>query len=106
MNHTNAIDEIDRLTGYKGTIQGGSTECALDEQREALWLAQSIVDSVAGALENHFSSDWPRALPDWPRALRGVSQMIYAATGAIEAGVLEDRGLALARAESAAEAKS
>jgi hypothetical protein len=106
MNDPYGTDDIDRPSGYKGTIQGGATERAIDEQRTALWLVKSIVDSVEGSLKNHFGADWPAGPPDWPRVLRRVSQMIEDATSGLEAPVLERRGLAMARAESATEAKS
>lgn len=95
--------QADQLGGYEGSIQGTTVERALDEQREALWLAQSIVDSIAGSLNNMFGKDWPAKFPDWPRALRGVSRMVDTATGAMEAGVLEDRAVELAGANLAAE---
>lgn len=95
--------QVEQLPVYEGTIRGTAVERALDEQREALWLAQSIVDSVAGSLNAKFGRDWPAKFPDWPRSLRGASSMINAATGAMEAAVLEDRALALARTDEAAE---
>jgi len=41
------LEELDKLSGYAGSIQGTPLDTAIDEQREALWLAQSIIDTVA-----------------------------------------------------------
>jgi hypothetical protein len=90
-------DELSKLTGYDGSIQGTPLESALDEHRTALFEAQSIVASVAHAIEREFGQDTPAGCPEFPRALRIVSRMLDDVAGGLEAGTLEDRGIAIAR---------
>ena len=93
------LADLDRLAGYTGTIQGTPLDTAIDDQRSRLWAAQSIVDMVIGSLQNHFDEAWPADIPDFPRALREASRVIGEVAGDLEAGVLEDRALEIARAE-------
>lgn len=96
---TEACEDLDRRTGYSGTIQGGTLDEALDEQRAVLWDAQAIIETVAQALERQFGRDWPAGdMPIYPRVLRRAAALIDEATGALEAGVLEDRAIAISRA--------
>jgi hypothetical protein len=90
--------DLDKLSGYSGSIQGTPLETALDEQREALWLARSIVDTTTGSLEREFGKDWPAKLPEFPRALREVSRLVNTIAGNLESAVLEDRALEIGRA--------
>lgn len=99
MNDTSTSAELDKLTGYKGSIQGTSLERALDEQRTGLFLAGAMVDTVRSTLEQEFGHDWPAKYPEFPRVLREVSRIIDDTAGNLEAGVLEDRALEMARAE-------
>ena len=100
-NDSSTAEELDQLTGYSGSIQGTPLDSALDEQREALWGAQAIIDMAAAALERHFGTDWPCDVPHYSMALRNASETIDQVAGALEAGVLEDRALAIARRSSA-----
>ena len=95
-----SLEDLNRLLGYTGTIQGTPLDTALDEQREALWLARSIVDTVAPALVRLFGDDgdWCAKFPEFPRVLREASRIIGNAANDLESGVLEDRALAIARA--------
>lgn len=96
---TETPHKLDQLLGYAGTIQGTPLDDALDEQREALWLAQSMVDTVAAALIRVFGDDgdWKEMYPDFPRLLDQTSLVIANAATNLEAGYLEDRALAIAR---------
>lgn len=96
-----SLEDLDRLSGYTGSIQGTHLDTAIDEQRTALWFAQSVIDLAVGSLENEFGVDWPAKLPDFPRALREVSRIISSVTGSLETAVLEDRALEIARAAEA-----
>jgi hypothetical protein len=91
--------EIAAVATYSAGISGAPLEEALDEQRDALWGAGAIIDIAVAALEREFGA-WPTTLPDFPRALRLASVAISNATGALEAGPLEDRCEAIARAKN------
>jgi len=97
-------DELATLLGYVGSIQGTPLDEAIDEQRRVLWGARAVIDLAAAALEQHFGTDWPSSVPHYAMALRNASETIDNATGALEGGVLEDRALAIARAEKTAQA--
>jgi hypothetical protein len=101
---TGGVEDLDRLSDYTGSIQGTPLDTAIDEQREALWLAQSIVDAVASSLMRVFGDDgdWCAKFPDFPRVLREVSRIIGNAANDLESGILEDRALAIARAAEVA----
>ena len=92
-------EQLDKLMGYRGSIEGTPLAKALDEQRMVLWEAQAIVDMTAGALDSKFGDEcnWPDNLPNFPMALRRVSRIIDEVTNSLEDGNLEDRGLAIAR---------
>lgn len=102
-------EQLDARLGYSGSIELSPISDALDEQRSVLWDAQAIIQSVAQALEQQFKvNNWPAAVPMYSRALQRAAALIDAATGALEAGVLEDRAIAISRqrdAETAAEAE-
>jgi hypothetical protein len=93
-----ASAELTRLSGYDGSIQGTPLEKALDERRIEIWEAQSIIESVAHAIEREFGQDWPAGRPNFPLALRAAGRILEKASGDLEAGTLEDRGLEIARA--------
>jgi hypothetical protein len=84
-------------------IAGTPLEIALDDQRTQLFLAHAMVDTVSSALEQEFGEDWPAKYPEFPRVLREVSRIINDVAGNLEAGPLEDRAHAIARAESSGE---
>jgi hypothetical protein len=94
--HIGIREELDRLAGYKGTIQGTPLDSALDEQRSAIWEAQAIIDCAATSMCEHFG-DWPAGLTEWPLALQRASKVLEDVTFVLDAGVLEDRALAIAR---------
>jgi hypothetical protein len=94
---TDPVSELTKLMGYDGSIQGTPLESALDEHRTSLFEAASIIESVAHAIEREFGQDCPVARPEFPRALRVASRMLDSVAGGLEAGTLEDRGLAIAR---------
>lgn len=90
-------NDLDRLSGYSGSLQGTVIDETLDEQRSVLWEAQAILELSAKALEGEFGRDWPSNTPNYAMVLRRAAATIDQATGALECGVLEDRGLAIAR---------
>lgn len=90
--------ELTKLMGYSGSIQCTPLDTALDELRVALFEANSIIECVAHAIEREFGQDCPADRPEFPRALRTASRMLDSVAGGLEAGTLEDRGLAIARA--------
>jgi hypothetical protein len=93
-------DDLTKLMGYAGSIQCTPLDTALEELRMALFEANSIIDSVAHAIEREFGQDCPAGRPEFPRALRTASRMIDHVAGALDAGTLEDRGLEIARANA------
>lgn len=99
-----SVEDLDRLSGYTGSIQGTPLDTALDEQREALWLAQSLIDTLAPALIRVFGDDgdWQAKFPEFPRVLRESSRIIRNAADNLKSGILEDRALAIARARKMA----
>ena len=92
------VDELTKLSGYDGSIQGTPLQTALDERRVEIWEAQAIIESVAHALEREFGQDWPAGRPNFPMALRAASRILEKTSGDLDAGTLEDRGLEIARA--------
>jgi hypothetical protein len=97
-----SLEDLNRLLGYAGSIQGSALDGALDEQRRKLWEATAVIESVAGALLQHFRGSWPADVPEFNRALSMAARTVYAAAGDLEAGILEDRALAIARAKELA----
>ena len=96
------LEELGALLGYSGSIQGTPLDDALDEQRGSLWQAAAIVEMVCGSMSEHFG-DWPNDGPDFKNALVVAKRIIDDATSGLEGGVLEDRGLAIARERRDAE---
>jgi len=95
--------ELDRLTGYQGSIQFTALDTALDEQRSLIWEAQAVIDCVIKALEERFG-DWPKDMANFPMALSRASRTLDDVATKLDAGNLEDRALAIARErEDAAE---
>lgn len=92
-------ERLDQLSGYKGSIQGTPLEAALDEQRNILCAAHAMIFTTAHALEREFGSDWPVIYPNFPSVLRQAAELVDQVSGDLEAGVIEDRGLAIARAD-------
>jgi len=88
--------DLDRLTGYSGSIQGTPLDEALDEQRVVLIGAQGILKH---ALELIGDCSAYGSI-----AIRGALKSIEAVTAALDAGTLEDRALAIARARQAGSA--
>jgi len=103
-----SLKDPHRLLKYIATIQDSPFDTALDEQREALWLAQSIVDTVAPALIKVFGDDgdWCAKYPEFPRVLAEASRLIAKVADDLESGILEDRALAIARAAEMAHAQA
>jgi hypothetical protein len=66
-------------------------ELAIDDQRMKLWEVGSIVETVALALEAHFSRDWPADIPHFPMALRVAARTINKVTGDLEMATIEER---------------
>ena len=93
-------DDLTKLSGYEGSIQGTTLDTALEELRTALFEAKSIIDSVAHAIEREFGHDCPAGRPEFPRALRTAGRMLDTVADGMEAGTLEDRGLEIARADA------
>jgi hypothetical protein len=93
-----SYDELTKLMGYDGSIQCTPIETALDERRQEIWEAQSIITCVAHALEREFGTDWPVDRPNYPMALRTANRILEKASGDLEAGTLEDRGIEIAGA--------
>ena len=85
------------LLGDIGKVSDGPIEQVLEEQRRALWGAVAIVESIAEALEQRFSRDWPADVPQYPLALRSAAAAINGVTENLEAEVVEERALELAR---------
>ena len=85
------------LLGDIGKVSDGPIEQVLEEQRRALWGAVAIVESIAEALEQRFGRDWPADVPQYPLALRSAAAAINGVTENLEAEVVEERALELAR---------
>lgn len=98
LNSPRADETLTKLLKYQGSIQDTPLEEALDENRQILWDVAAIIDCAIGAIERHFSTDWPAAMPEFPRALRLARETLETVSGRLEADQLENRAIALARA--------
>ena len=96
-----SAQSIDELKGYTGSIQGRPIEEALDEHRLALWEAKAILETVSAALEKQFGESWPAGIIQFPLALQRVCRVIDDTTDGLEASVLEERALSIARSKAA-----
>ena len=98
------VEDLDKLCGYSGSIQGTPLEDALDEQRESLWDAKALLETLSLALVQHFGMEgaWPASVPEYQRVLDRARNIVNDISASLEAAVLEDRALAIARAEKAA----
>ncbi|HMH29071.1 MAG TPA: hypothetical protein VK580_10825 [Steroidobacteraceae bacterium] len=81
---------------HGSAVQRRNMEMAIDDQRMKLWEVGSIIESVALALEAHFSRDWPAAIPHFPMALRIAARMINDATGELEMANIEEEAKKMA----------
>lgn len=91
-----SAEELTKLMGYDGSIQCTPLETALDEQRTALRRAHANVQIVIDWIGREHGGHCPMAL-------RRAARIIKKASEALEAGVLEDRGIAIARERVAEE---
>jgi hypothetical protein len=87
---------LDQLSGYSGSIAGTPVDEALDELRDRIFDAQSIVEIASRALQD-LSEDGKE--PGYTRALGNVRKSLDEIAAGLEAGTLEDRALAIARAK-------
>jgi hypothetical protein len=94
--HATIARSLAKLSGYRGSIQGTPLDAALDKQRFAVWEAQAIIDCATTSMREHFG-EWPESLANWALALKRASKVLEDAAMSLDAGVLEDRGLAMAR---------
>jgi hypothetical protein len=99
-------DEHSTWGGIHDVDEQEAFALALNEQRETLWAAEAVIESVASALQQHFGSDWPAGVPDFARALRQAAALIEAATGALEFDSIEHRAVGIAREQKSAEVAS
>jgi hypothetical protein len=103
-NRIDSADDLDNLSGYRGSIQGTALDEALDEHRFALWDAVAVIDSVRLALSQHFGRDWRAGVPNFERVLFMASRAVKDSADNLEAGTLEDRALEIARAKQSKQA--
>ena len=97
---SNSAAELTKPIENVASIEGTSFELALDEQRESLFEATSIIDCVAHAIEREFGQDCPAGRPEFPRALRTAGRMLDRIASGLEACTLEERSKAIAREEA------
>ena len=102
-NGAGSLTELDRLSGYGGSIQGTPLDEALEEQRTAIHTAQAVIvcaNEYISHLTQGGADEWCPQL-----ALDAAKKMLDEVWEALDAGNLEDRALAIARGK-ATEAQS